>query len=359
MSHDSPNLDDLILLNREIAALVKAGIPLELGLRGLSGSVGTRLGRLSERLSKRLAAGQSLPDALAEEGPAVSPVYSAVMEAGLASGSLPEALESLAVSGQVLQETRRRVFLAILYPAICIVVGYLIFCIFISSVAPRILESVEMYRCPVNWPIQVVQTLNRNSGYVTTVFPVCLLALVVVTVLLRHSVTGGLYRWMSSFCWVPGVASIRRTLNWAQFTELLALQIEQTSPLARAFVLAADSTDDVRWHREAREVSEQLTRGAKLADALRSARSLPSMMEWMLATGEKQGTLALTLRQLEQCAMQINSFDQQRFLVWLQPSSQLRPASADMIDRQVARDARYPSLAIAADLRPMLICASQ
>ena len=118
MASHAPRLDDLILLNREIAALVKAGVPLELGLRGLAGSVGTRLGQLSERLSKRLAMGQSLPDALAEEGPAVSPVYTAVMEAGLASGRLPEALESMAVSGQVLQETRRRVWLAILYPAL-------------------------------------------------------------------------------------------------------------------------------------------------------------------------------------------------------------------------------------------------
>ena len=298
MSHDPPTLDDLILLNREIAALVKAGVPLELGLRGLSGSVGTRLGRLSERLSKRLAAGRTLPDALAEEGPAVSPVYTAVMEAGLASGRLSEALESLAVSGQVLQETRRRVFLAVLYPVMCAVIGYVIFCGFLSWIAPHLVRTMEMFRFPSSWPIEIVQVLYRYRMYATMVLPASVLALVVVTLLLRNTVTRGPWRWLSSFCWVPGVAAIRRSLNWAQFTELLALQIEQTSPLARSFTLAADSTDDVRWHREARKVSEQLTRGVTLADALRSAKSLPSLVGWMLATGERQGTLALTLRQL-------------------------------------------------------------
>ena len=159
MSQNSSSLEDLILLNREIAALVKAGIPLELGLRGLSGSVGTRLGRLSERLSSRLSSGLNLPDALAEEGPAVSPVYTAVMEAGLASGRLPEALEALASSGQMIVESRRRVYLALLYPSLCCVVGYLMFCLFVSVIAPQMIHAAEMFRFPESWPIHLLKLM--------------------------------------------------------------------------------------------------------------------------------------------------------------------------------------------------------
>src|SRR5262249_51557745 len=81
-SMSEPKLEDLICLNQEIAAFVKAGIPLELGLKGLSGSLGNRLGKLSNRLADRLSNGMNLSDALAEEGPVVSPVYTAVVEAG-------------------------------------------------------------------------------------------------------------------------------------------------------------------------------------------------------------------------------------------------------------------------------------
>jgi len=69
-----PRLDDLIVLNQEIAVLVKAGIPLELGLRGLSGSVPSRLGHLAERLADRLSNGLSLVEALEHELPDVSPI---------------------------------------------------------------------------------------------------------------------------------------------------------------------------------------------------------------------------------------------------------------------------------------------
>jgi type II secretory pathway component PulF len=298
MSESSASLDDLILLNREIAALVKAGIPLELGLRGLSGSVGTRLGRLSERLSKRLASGRSLPEALAEEGPAISPVYTAVMEAGLASGRLPEALEAMAASGQLIQETRRRVFLAVLYPVICAVVGYLMFCGFLTFMAPHLVKAAEMFRFPSSWPIELARTLHQHRRYATMVIPSVVLSLIVLTVLLRNSVTRVPWRWLSSFCWVPGVRAIRRSQDWAQFAELLAMQLEHSTPLTRAFTLAADSIDDSRFHREARIMSEKLAQGHTLSQSLGAVKSLPSLVRWMLVTGEKQGTLALTLRQL-------------------------------------------------------------
>ena len=320
MSRHSSTLDDLILLNREIAALVKAGIPLELGLRGLSGSTSTRLGRLSERLSMRLAAGRSLPEALAEEGPVVSPVYTAVMEAGLASGRLPEALESLAASGQSLQETRRRVTLALLYPALCCLVGYLMFCLFLSVIAPQMIHAAEMFRFPASWPMDLLKLMHQHRVYATLVVPAIVLALIIGIGFFRSRFSRarrGLSTVYNNFCWLasclPGnrwmrrlisafdwinPAAFHRSLNWAQFTELLALQIEQNAPLPQAFSLAAESTDDVRWQVEARAVAEKLRQGASLGESLKLAKSMPPTVSWMLASAEKQETLGITLREL-------------------------------------------------------------
>lgn len=317
MSQQWSSLDDLILLNREIAALVKAGIPLELGLRGFSGSVGTRLGRLSERLSQRLASGQSLPEALAEEGPAVSPVYTAVMEAGLASGRLPEALDSLATSGQLIQETRHRVTLSLLYPLLCCLVGYGMFCLFLVAIAPQMINAAEMFRFPSSWPIAMLKSLHQHRLYAISVVPAIALTLITAVAFLRSRFARArrgmstIYNTLSDVLLsVPGVRRLamafdfinpfafHRSLNWAQFTELLALQLAQNSELPRAFSLAADSTDDVRLQTEATVISEKLSSGASLADALRSAKSMPPMLRWMLSAGEKQGTLVLTLRHL-------------------------------------------------------------
>lgn len=286
-----PTLDDLISLNQEIAAFVKAGIPLELGLKGLSGSVGTRLGALSDRLATRMASGTKLSDALAEEGPSISPIYIAVIEAGLASGKLPEALQSLTASTQVVQEIRRRMLLALVYPAMCLVVAYAMFCVFVSMVAPHLITSVETFS--TSWPVELLRFLVRNSDYVTIIIPLAMIAIAIVGFVLRKIVARVLGWRLTIFRWVTG-----RSLDWAQFMEILALQVEYGAPLAQAFVLAADSTEDRRLRRDARKVRDELTLGSSLTTSLQSAKSLPPLVRWMLATGEMQGTLVDTLRHL-------------------------------------------------------------
>ncbi|WP_010583782.1 type II secretion system F family protein [Schlesneria paludicola] len=289
-SRPSPTLDELIALNYEIAALVRAGVPLEIGLRS-SSDTDSRLTRLSGRLSQRLTDGMGLSDAVAQEGPAVSPIYTAVIEAGLASGRLPEALESLAESGQMIQETRRAVITASIYPLICLCVVYGLFCGFITWMIPMLLKSGDLI--PARGVLRLLQPLYEHQRYFTMVIPCTVFALVVIIVLLRNGLTRGLWNWLLSCRWIVG-----RSLTWAQFTELLALQIEHQTALPRAFVLAADSVDDARWQREARQVSEQLTNGVPLKQALDAATSLPPLIRWMLATGEKQGSFAQTLRSL-------------------------------------------------------------
>ena len=76
------------------------------------------------------------------------------------------------------------------------------------------------------------------------------------------------------------------------------MQLEHSTPLARAFTLAADSIDNPRFHREARLVSEKLGQGDSLSKSLVHAKSLPPLIRWMLVAGERQGTLSLTLRQM-------------------------------------------------------------
>jgi general secretion pathway protein F len=288
-----PTLDDLIVLNEEIAAFVKAGIPLELGLKGLSGSVNSRLAELATRMSSRMSQGRKLTDVLAEEGPIVSPVYVAVVEAGLAAGKLPDALQSLTVSTQVLQEIRRRMLLAMIYPAICLCVGYAIFCFFLSVVAPHLIGTVESFSNA--WPIQLLRWLMQNRDYFTMVIPSAVISVIIVVMILRKTVARGLGQRYVTLRFLTG-----RSLDLAQFMEILALQIEYNASLAKAFVLAADSTENRQLQLDARQVHDSLTNGVSLTTALKPVHSLPPLVLWMMANGEKQGMLAETLRQLSE-----------------------------------------------------------
>ena len=86
------SLTDLAALNDEIAALVRAGVPLERGLTGGSSDLPRRLGAYAAELGARMERGESLAQAVAAQKN-FPPVYRAVIAAGTKAGRLPVALE--------------------------------------------------------------------------------------------------------------------------------------------------------------------------------------------------------------------------------------------------------------------------
>ena len=89
-------IDQLLALNEEIAALVRAGVPLDRGLLDAGRDVRGQLGRIAGALGRRLGRGESLVAALGAERKAIPPLYRAVVEAGTRAGRLPVALEGMA-----------------------------------------------------------------------------------------------------------------------------------------------------------------------------------------------------------------------------------------------------------------------
>ena len=141
-------LDQLVALNDEIAALVRAGVPLDRGLRSLGEDLPGRLGRFATQLSERIARGESLTDALAEPTSKLPRLYRAVIEAGIAAGRLPAALESLAGSLRRLAETRRSVVLSLTYPLLLFLLAWGLFAFSASMLAPAVYHSFQELHLP-------------------------------------------------------------------------------------------------------------------------------------------------------------------------------------------------------------------
>src|SRR5262245_23349033 len=118
------SIEQLLALNEEIAALVRAGIPLDRGLLEAGRDVRGRLGRIAASLGRRLKKGESLVEALESERQSIPPLYRAVVEAGTQAGRLPIALEGLARYVRGYGEARTAIGLALWYPLIVLSLAY-------------------------------------------------------------------------------------------------------------------------------------------------------------------------------------------------------------------------------------------
>ena len=279
------SLEDLIALNDEMAALIRAGIPLEVGL---DPSFSRRLGALTERLRGRLEQGKSLAEAVAAEGDNLPPVYRAVVESGLKAGRLPEALESLSSYAQSLLELKRRIGLAFVYPSIVLLVAYGMLVGFVIGIVPRLEEAYRQFQLPMRDWLPLFRTLHETVHIWGPAVPL----LAVGLVLTRGGwLMGHRAPWMWSI-----VANFRR----ASFAGLLSLLVEHRLPLPVALRLAGDAAGGPRIREKSRELAGDVESGDTLAASLAARRAFPPFMRWMISNGEQQQALGATLRQTAQ-----------------------------------------------------------
>jgi len=290
-------LEQLIALNDEMAALARAGIPLERGLAALGGELPGRPGKLAELLAARMSAGESLSQILADEQDRFPPVWRAVVEAGLRSGHLAAALESLSATSRRVADLRRLVGAGLLYPLILVTFAYALFLFLITWVAPTALETHRDLTGFSDPLLEALAWLGRTAAF--WAIPLPLVAAMLATFWWHRS---GLALWSNRQGNSPASwreTGVRRTLHngrMATFAEVLALLIQEQAPLQQSVVLAAEAGGDRAMTRAAREIAERIQRGDVLASREDLPKGFPPLLGWLLLTGSRQPELSDALR---------------------------------------------------------------
>ena len=249
-------LDQLLALNDEMAALVRAGIPLEQGLTALGQDTPGKLGVLATRLADRLRSGESLAEILQKDELAFPPVWRSVVLAGLRSGHLPAALEGLSQTVRRAADVRRSIAVSLIYPIVVVAIafGFSDVLVDVSGAGPGEVLSrsgvpsrSRSERDRADWCLGAhLGTLGAHR--VGPGVP-----RVVVPFRSGHSIADGvgtrsrpsrfLFGRTRPRRW-PSVGQALRDGRMATFADLLRLMNDHQVPMPEAVVLAADASGD-------------------------------------------------------------------------------------------------------------------
>ncbi len=131
---------DLLLLNQELAALVRAGLPLLRCVDILrTRRAGTASGSMLDRVRQQVASGQSLSGAFGPEveRAGIPELFVTSLEVGEASGDLVTAIHRYSEHLQRSQILRQRVRSALMYPSVLLCVALIVVTILLTMVIPR------------------------------------------------------------------------------------------------------------------------------------------------------------------------------------------------------------------------------
>lgn len=293
----SISLEELVDLNHEVAALVRAGVPLPLGLTSWGRDLDGPLARSVMQLSERVAAGQSLDEAMTALPVTLPKTYQAIVRAGLRSGRLSAALESLADTAQQARQARSAIGLAILYPVAVCLLGYGLFLFLVLKLLPAQLAAFD--HPPAFWlrVTSFVQQVNTSWPFALLLPPV---VLVLVAVLWWRRAGSGAtlgvtHRGLAA---IPISGRPLRESQTAALAEVLGLLIEHNVPLQEAVVLTAECMADPVLEREAQAFAQAISHGASTQEAGQNLRAFPPLIAWLLRSGASQQTMIAMARQI-------------------------------------------------------------
>ncbi|MEQ8788410.1 MAG: type II secretion system F family protein [Pirellulaceae bacterium] len=286
--------DELVAFCEEVSAIARAGVPLESGLVALAKDLPGRLGKFSGEVGLRLQKGEPLSQILEMPESKISPIFRAVVLAGVRSGRLPVALEGMTFTLRHARRLRRLTSLALVYPLLVVGLAYLLFVLLAALYWVDVAPAYESMQFEPNAPLAFLFAAGDTVVF-WAIWPPIGVALLLGVVWFRS-------RWA---VWPRGgVARSRRPTprrllqlgRLAAFAETLSVLIHAGAPLQESLALAGDATGDARLAADARDVAAKIERGESPEALVRSGSAIPPRLLWRIAAGAGRGDLAELLQ---------------------------------------------------------------
>jgi general secretion pathway protein F len=287
-------LEQLAALSDEIAALTRAGVPLDRGLKDLARELPGRLGRVTHSVADRLSQGQPLAQIVADLGTALPPAYQTVIAAGLRAGRLSLALEGVSRSARRIGHLRRSIGLSLIYPVIVLGVAWALTIFVLLNLPPvmaRMLIEFEVTRLPVE---SYLARANESVWIWGPLVP--LVAGLWLAWAWRRSgqVAQGTELHPFLALGPVGVLSrMQRAGRMASLADLLALLLTHEVPLADSVELAAGACGSPQLAQGGKLLADQLRRGERIEQP---PAGFSPILAWTVASGQSPAQLVRTLK---------------------------------------------------------------
>ena len=282
----------LALVTRQLATLIASDIRIEEALGTVASQAKSpKAASILYDIRAAIMDGRSFAAALDEHPDAFPEFYRASVAAGEQSGRLDAVLTHLAGFVETRQQTRRKVQLALLYPALLALVSVLMMVLLLTFVVPDIVRVFTERGADL--PL-LTRAMIGLSEFLTAYGLWLLAAMGIGIIALRRwlAIPANRLAFHRLVADRPPTRSFSRQLNASQFAGTLATLLQSGVPLMDALKTAAAVTPNRHIRTRIDEATEKVGEGASLRTALSGHDTFPPMLLAMIASGETSGDLA-------------------------------------------------------------------
>jgi len=283
--------DDLLLFCRQLATLLKAGVPLLRSLQGLyESATKPSFAELLERVRQHLESGHELSAAMQRDDKVFSNYMVGMVRVGEVTGRISEVLMGLYVQLSFERENREQVRAALRYPIFVLcaaVVALVALNIFVIPAFAKVYKGLH-----TELPM-ITQLLIAMSDFMVHYW-LALMALLLggagLTVWAVRRPAGRRV-WDGLLLQLPIIGPLVRKAALARFTKSFGLALDSGVNVVDALQVALESAGNVVLAERIGQIRASAERGETLAKAARSTGVFTPMVLQMIAVGEETGAL--------------------------------------------------------------------
>jgi general secretion pathway protein F len=286
---------EVAVFTRQLATLLKAGIPLAEALGALSEqSDNKKFELVLTEIRQKVNEGSSLADTLAQHAEIFPELYTNMVRSGEAAGNLDQVLARLADFLDAQHALRAKVSGALTYPIIMMVMGSLVMGVLMVVVVPKITSVFEDLGKTLPWNTQVLIFVSDLAG---SYWWLIIILGAIGTWLFR--------RWAKKpkgkaitdrvrlRLWLIG--PLVRYIGVARFARTLSTMLAAGVPVLTALEIVKKVLNNVVLEKVVDEARDAIREGESIAAPLKRSGQFPSMMVHMVAVGERSGQLEAML----------------------------------------------------------------
>ena len=304
-----------VFFTRQLATMISAGLTIEKSLSNLLyEETQKRFKQVVAQLLNDVKKGFALSEALERHPGIFSALYVALVRSGEVSGSLHTVLEELSDYLEFIQDTRRKIISAMVYPTLVVVMLTIVSTILMVYVVPQFESVYSRFGASLPVPTQI---LIHVSNVIGANFFVTLLGVIAALVFIRIvslTVTGRKIVDRTKLS-IPLFRQILTNSLMSKFSRTFGMLLAAGVPVVDSLNLVYRVMDNVYYKAAVRQATGLIRDGYSISASLKKTEAFPNTLLSLAATGEETGDMDKMLgkaatfydKQLEAVIMRMTS----------------------------------------------------
>ncbi|HBR70694.1 TPA: hypothetical protein DIC20_01265 [Candidatus Dependentiae bacterium] len=278
-----------VLFTKQLATLLKSGVPLLQSLELLIDQFDGRMKRIVIHLKDTIKEGGSLAQGLADYPRVFENIYVQLVRAGEASGRLEIVLDRLTDYLERRSTLNRRIKAAMRQPIIQIVIVIAVSIFLLTSVIPK-MAGILKGKADLPLPTKILVAL---SDFIKSYYLFILIGLFILFVLFKYwkSTSTGKRTFDLIKLKMPLIGYFARMNATVQFCSTLGILLESGVNLAEALDIVCNIVDNEVLASALREARDKIIKEGKISQYLKQTKIFPPMATYLIKTGEESGQL--------------------------------------------------------------------